>query len=157
MQRFFKWFVIGTLFLSILACSSTNDTASPTPAETSNAPTSQTDQQSEVATDTVKKPTQTPKSTNTPESPKILSGKVGDKVEAGGMAITVVQVQKVASFNSFMSADAGNIYVDIEVVIENTGRDETPYNPFYFKLKDAHSYEYDATFSSLIHPCNPVT
>jgi hypothetical protein len=39
-------------------------------------------------------------------------------------------------------AAKGRIFVDLLVTIQNLSRPDTPYNPFYFKAKDALGYEY---------------
>lgn len=71
--------------------------------------------------------------------------KVGDRVEQGGTALTVVKVEKKAEVSDFQKASAGNTYVLAEVLIENAGQENIPYNPLYFKAKDSDGFEYAAT------------
>jgi hypothetical protein len=75
-------------------------------------------------------------------------GKVGDRVESSGIALIVVKVQKLAKAG-LATAKEGNVILDIEVVIENQGKEDVPYNPLYFKVKDSDKYEYDMAFGSL--------
>jgi hypothetical protein len=62
-------------------------------------------------------------------------------VTGGGIALTVVNVSKVDSINQFLKPKEGNIYLVAEVVIENVDRDQAPYNPMYFKVKDSTGVE----------------
>lgn len=41
-----------------------------------------------------------------------------------------------------MKAKPGRTYVVIDVQIESPGRDKSPYNPLYFKVRDGDGYEY---------------
>ncbi len=71
--------------------------------------------------------------------------------EAGGIAVTVLGVQKMNQIDQFLKPDAGNTYLVIEVLIENVSHDEAPYNPLYFEAKDNDGYAYN---SALLAP-NP--
>jgi hypothetical protein len=73
--------------------------------------------------------------------------KVGDRAESGGIALTVVMVERKAAMNDFMKAKDGNTYLIAEVVIESIDRDKAPYNPFYFKVKDSDGREYTMTIN----------
>lgn len=75
-------------------------------------------------------------------------GKVGDRVELDGVALTVVKVEKADQIGTFLKADAGNTYLIAEVVIENVSADKAPYNPLYFKVKDSDGFEYNAGIST---------
>jgi hypothetical protein len=73
-------------------------------------------------------------------------GMVGNRSESAGIALTVMDVYKTNKINEYLSLDAGNIYLVLEVVIENIGRnDEIPYNPFYFSVKDSNGFEYNVS------------
>lgn len=86
-------------------------------------------------------PTETPQPAASPNF-----GKVGDRIEQGGIALTVVNVLKVASVSEFLQPEPGNTYLVVEVIIENISRDdETPYNPLYFSVKDADGFQYNVT------------
>lgn len=89
-------------------------------------------------------PTSAPEPTAVPAA---TVGKVGDRVELNGTALTVVKVSKADKIGTFQKAKAGNVFVLAEVVIENVDQDEIPYNPFYFKVKDADGFEYNAGIS----------
>lgn len=84
-------------------------------------------------------PTQTP--------PPALA-QIGDRVEAGGVALTVNTATTVDSFD-FMTAAEGSTYLVLDVLIETTDRDTAPYNPLYFSVKDADGFQYN---SALIAP-----
>ena len=96
----------------------------------------------------VNAPTNTPESTTTPSPtdtplppPTQNVGVVGERRESGGIALTVLSVSKAESID-FFTPDAGNVFLIIEVLIENVSRDEeTPYNPFYFSVKDSEGFE----------------
>ncbi len=89
-----------------------------------------------------------PEATAAPEKAPATIGKVGDRVEANGMALTVMKVSKVDKISDFQKAKAGNTFVVAEVVIENVSAEKAPYNPLYFKVKDADGFEYNAGISS---------
>ena len=74
-------------------------------------------------------------------SEPVRIGKSGERVEAGGIALTVVGVERLPSLNEFMKAGTGKTYLVVDVVIEATTRDKAPYNPFYFKVKDSEGFE----------------
>jgi hypothetical protein len=71
------------------------------------------------------------------------TGRVGERVESGGIALTVLGVSKTRQIGEFVEPNSGSVYLVIEVVIENASRDETPYNPLYFKAKDSDGFEYN--------------
>jgi hypothetical protein len=66
---------------------------------------------------------------------------VGERVESGGVALTVEKVDRTQSLGTLHKADGGKIYVVADVLIETTGKDKAPYNPLYFKAKDADGHE----------------
>lgn len=70
---------------------------------------------------------------------------IGDRVESAGIALTVVSVTKADQISTFLKPSSPEKeYLVIEVIIENTSRDQpAPYNPLYFKVKDADAYEYN--------------
>ncbi|HLY67923.1 MAG TPA: DUF4352 domain-containing protein, partial [Chloroflexota bacterium] len=71
--------------------------------------------------------------------------KVGETITSGGVGLTANSVNKTASLGQFLKASPGKIYAVVDVTIENTGRDKEPYNPLYFKAKDADGYEYNGS------------
>jgi hypothetical protein len=74
-------------------------------------------------------------------------GKVGDRVESAGVALTVLKVAKSPEAGQFLKADPGKVYVLADVTIENSGRDKEPYNPLYFKVKDSSGFEYSSSIT----------
>lgn len=72
-------------------------------------------------------------------------GKVGDRMQSAGIAITVNKVSRADEINRF-KPKADNVYLVLDVLIENVDRDEeSPYNPLYFLLKDSKNYDYNET------------
>ncbi len=128
---------VGLLALALVACGASATaipTGTPKPAETPRPG-------SPTALPTVTpqpKPTDTPKPT--PAPPQIA--KVGERVVAGGIAVTVAKVSKTDTIGQFLKAKTGNTYLVVEVLVESVDKDEAPYNPLYFKVKDADAYEY---------------
>ncbi len=85
--------------------------------------------------------------------PRNLPG-VGQRVEAAGVALTLNQVNAGTRLQR-TRAVKGRIFVDLLVTIQNRSRPDMPYNPFYFKAKDAQGYEYVPVViahDSLLHP-----
>jgi hypothetical protein len=80
--------------------------------------------------------------TATPEPPPSLA-QIGDRVEAGGIALTVNSARTVPSFD-FITAAEGKTYLVLDVLLETTDRDTAPYNPFYFSVKDADGFQYNS-------------
>lgn len=76
-------------------------------------------------------------------APAAVIGKVGDRVEANGIALTVVKTEQKDELSQFQKAKDGNTYVIAEVLIENVSVDKAPYNPLYFKVKDGDGFEYN--------------
>lgn len=98
-------------------------------------------------------PTAPPKPAPTDPPKPSGVGQVGARQEAGGIALTVEKVSKIDQAGQFARAKPGNTYLVADVVLENPGRDEAPYNPLYFKVKDGTGQEYTA---SLIGPDNSL-
>lgn len=68
-------------------------------------------------------------------------GKVGDRIEMNGIALTVVKTEKKDELSQIEKAKNGNTFIVVEVLIENVSVDKAPYNPFYFKVKDSDGFE----------------
>lgn len=75
-------------------------------------------------------------------APSSAPAHVGDRVESAGVALTVNGVKRADSLSQVQRAKPGRTYLVADVTVENTGRDKAPYNPLYFKVKDANGYEY---------------
>jgi hypothetical protein len=134
--------------IGILAPRRTPAPAASAPAAPTSQPAAQAEQPTTAPEPTAPPatagPTDTPAPTDVPTEPPAPSiAAVGDRVEANGMALTVLKVDQVKAIGSFQKAKAGNVFVLAEVVIENINQDEIPYNPFYFKVKDADGFEYN--------------
>jgi len=112
------------------------------------APAAASDPPTAVPATEAPAPTAVPEPTVEPPTAVPAVGTVGERREAGGIALTVMKVDKATKIGSFQKAKAGNVYVLVEVVLETTGRDEAPYNPFYFKAKDADGFEYTAMITT---------
>lgn len=96
-------------------------------------------------------PTPEPSPTSEPSqepTPAPQTAKVGDRVEAGDIALTANAVERVASLSQFQKAESGKTFVTVDVTIENVARESAPYNPLYFKVKDADGFEYNATLNT---------
>lgn len=52
------------------------------------------------------------------------------------------------SLGRFETADQGHSYVIVDVLLEATDRNEAPYNPMYFKVKDSDGVEYNSGFTT---------
>ena len=79
----------------------------------------------------------------------IAPGSLWQRVERAGIALTAGPVERVKSIGRFQTAGANNVYLVVEVLIENIDRNDAPYNPFYFKLKDSSGIEYSSSFTSV--------
>ena len=83
-----------------------------------------------------------------PTTPTAGGAGVGEPREAGGVTLTVMAVSRATELSQFQTAEPGKEYVLAEVVLETTGRDTAPYNPFYFKVKDVDGYEYTVALNT---------
>ncbi len=145
--------VVVCLCLVVVAALNNDDSSAPATAPTAaQAEATATAEPAIIETDTpaptdTPVPTDTPIPTDTPvPTPTSSLGSVGERREAGGIALTVMEVSRMGSINDFTQAAAGNEFVVLDVLLETTDRDEAPYNPFYFKLKDADGFEYASSF-----------
>ena len=81
---------------------------------------------------------------NAPTAAPARIGTVGERVEQNGVALTVVKTDQRAELDQFQKAKAGNVFLVVEVLIENSGATKAPYNPLYFTVKDGDGFEYNA-------------
>ncbi len=88
----------------------------------------------------------TPEPTATAQRASVA--RVGERAEAGGVALTVANVYKVDVIDDLWTPDAGNVFLVIGVVIENSSRDSAPYNPLYFSVKDSDGFEYNTAIAA---------
>ena len=91
--------------------------------------------------------TKTPSPTKPPRpTPTSAIGIINEPKEVNGIALTVLNAENMPKMD-FLTADQGYTFLVLDVVIENTGREEeTPYNSFYFSVKDSDGYQYNSTF-----------
>lgn len=89
-----------------------------------------------------------------PPTPEILPGwpdealpGPGQVVEAAGVRLAVTDVA-LKERVEFGKAPAGSQFVVLAVQIRNVDRTRLPYNPLYFRVKDAAGYEYLPTAGS---------
>lgn len=122
------------LGLFVIACGGTS-TGGQTVIPATSAPAAQ-------ATSAPGQPTSAPAAE--PTAAPATVAKVGDRVELNGTALTVVKVDRAAELGQFSKAKDGNEFVVAEVIIENVNADKVPYNPLYFKVKDAEGFEINA-------------
>ena len=80
--------------------------------------------------------------TPTPEPAAPAIGQIGQRVEAGGIAMIVNSITTNPNPSQFSSASEGKTYLIVDVLIENTSAEPLSYNPYYFTVKDSNSYEY---------------
>jgi hypothetical protein len=136
--------VLCVILLAIIGCGKkTTTTINPTLQSSSESVATSIPVPTQMQDPTKTPPTQVPKLTQeTEKSPAI--GKVGDRIESTGEAISLIKVDRQNELGKFRKADKGKTYVVVEVLIENVGRDDPiPYNPLYFKLKDEDGFEYN--------------
>lgn len=107
----------GLVFLPGAACGSSTTTPKVTPATGSSTKASATD------------------------APASTTYKVGDRVEISGAAVTIAKVSDYAG-DDFVKPKEGNVYILVEVLVENVSQDKLTYLITDFKLKDADGYEY---------------
>ena len=81
---------------------------------------------------------------------KNISGQVGTVMVLNGVGVTVVTVDLNAKpSNDFITPKAGNRFVAVQVLYENTGTDPYDYNPFDWKLTDSAGFSYDSAFTDI--------
>lgn len=79
---------------------------------------------------------------------KSIKGKVGTAVALNSATVTVVSVDlDYKSSDQFTQPKAGNRFVAVEILYENTGADKVSYNPFDWKLSDSSGFSYEHGYS----------
>ncbi len=79
-----------------------------------------------------------------------LVGKVGDALQLNGLTVPVVTADVNAKpANEFIKPKAGNRFVVVQVLYENTGTDTVSYNPFDWKLTDSSGFSYNSTYAGV--------
>lgn len=74
--------------------------------------------------------------------------RLGQRTEKNGIALTVEKVAKNKTLSRFQAADQNNTYLIVDVLLETLERNEAPYNPLYFKVKDSEGIEYNSTINT---------
>lgn len=100
-----------------------------------------------TGTDTIITGAGTPASSVVEAEPLPL-GKLGERVQSGGMAVTLNSVELSSRIEDIWTPESGNIFVVVDVTVESVDRDDGPYNPLYFKAKDSEGFEYTASFAA---------
>jgi hypothetical protein len=95
-----------------------------------------------LATATPVQPTATPEPP--PATPAQSIAQIGDRVEAGGIALTINGASTVSTID-FMTAAEGKTYLVVDALLENVSRETAPYNPLYFSVKDADGFQHNST------------
>lgn len=75
-----------------------------------------------------------------------VCGCVGLLVLGGGLELTVLAVENPPA-PEFLPTKPGNVYLAVQARVRNVDREEAPYNPVYFRVKDGSAFEYSATLS----------
>jgi len=146
--------ILGVLLLCVIIALSTGNGDEPESAKAVATATTAKVIEQPAETNTPK-PTSTPKPTNTPKPTKAPTleptpdvGKVGERRKVAGIALTVIKVSKVDKIDIWEPGE-GMVFLNIEVLIESPDKDESPYNPFYFKVKDSDGFEYTTAITAL--------
>lgn len=136
--------VLVALLLAALACGSANSASATLEAIQNEIPTAQANAFATIdaaATQALEEDGETPQST-------AAHGTVGQRIEVNGVAFTIAQVSAVTEYDqgsgAIKTAKPGNVFVVLDVTIENVGHDEIVYNPLFFKVKDSEGFEYEA-------------
>jgi hypothetical protein len=80
--------------------------------------------------------TDEPQPTDTPPPPTSAPGGIGQRVEAGGLSLTVMGVSK--------QEDSESVYLVLDVVLENVSREQASYELVCFSVVDTGDLLYDA-------------
>ncbi len=79
-----------------------------------------------------------------------LTRKVGDALQLNGLTVTVATADVNAKpGNEFIKPKAGDRFVVVQVLYENTGSDTVAYNPFDWKLIDSSGFSYNSTYAGV--------
>jgi hypothetical protein len=86
---------------------------------------------------------------------KQLTGSVGDALQLNGLTVTIVTADVNAKpANQFITPKAGDRFVVVQVLYENTGSDAVSYSPFDWKLIDSSGFTYTDAFSGIDQQLN---
>ena len=79
---------------------------------------------------------------NKPGTAAIVRGKVGQRVESAGLAITVVGVTNEPRYKEVTAPPASQKFIGVEVLLENTGTQGHGYFSTNFRVKDPQDRAY---------------
>lgn len=74
--------------------------------------------------------------------------KQGEEAVLGNGVITVTKVEKSKGKN-YDKPKAGKEYVIVHITIENKGKDNLSYNPYYFKMQNSQGQQESITFTTI--------
>jgi hypothetical protein len=89
--------------------------------------------------------TPTPAPESPSPSPAVARGKVGQRVDSGGIAMTLVTVSNEPRFKELFTPRPSEKFVDVELLIENTSPRGFGYYSNQFTLKDAKDRPFSST------------
>lgn len=132
-QKWWFWVILGIAAIAIIGSSGSNETPSqednqnPTPTVSANA------NNNPSATET------------TPNTPSDNKYRVGDVVNANGLAITYVSAEKWESGNTFLQPEDGYVYIRLKISAENKSTVDRYISSFEFACyadgkKESSSY-----------------
>jgi len=79
---------------------------------------------------------------------KDITAKVGEPVPLNQATVTVVSANlDFKSANDYTRPTAGNRFVVVEILYENTGTEKLAFNPFDWKLTDSSGFSYEHGYS----------
>jgi len=125
--------IIASSVLLIVACVCSSSGSTPTVISTPTILENNAVEQPTMEQATAEQPTPVPET---------AIGKVGETVTQGAYSITVANVETATTYGEFNSAEAGNKFVAVELVIQSGAATGVSVNPFYVSLKDSNGYEY---------------
>lgn len=149
-----RWLpLLGGLVLFLCVCSIVAVLFAPDTDTPSTTSSNTLAEQEEAAPTDVPEATDAPEATDEPKATEIpipteAPPGIGTRIESGGIALTVAQAYLTDSFDTFLKPEDGFTFLVVEVIIENVDRDEAPYNPLYFAVKDSQGFEYTTAFSA---------
>ncbi len=76
-----------------------------------------------------------------PQKKTIKPGEVGQRMEQGGIALTVEKTTR-AQLISYSKPGAGHVFIVVDLLIENTDKQNASINARSFQLKDSDGREY---------------
>lgn len=120
-------------------------------AEPTEVPTAEEPATEEATEAPAEQPTEVPveQPTEAPATSEPVG--IGERASAAGLGLIVLGTSTTNQINEFLTPQTeGNTFLVLDVVVENLDIAEgAPYNPLYFSIKDAESFEYQP---SLIAP-----